>query len=68
MGVSLHRTNNWISEYFGIYRPRRIANLHDERQAKAERKTTSIWYRHWYFGFGHTLLLLLFLLSIWFFF
>jgi dimethylaniline monooxygenase (N-oxide forming) len=69
MGVSLHRTNNWISEYFGIYRPKRIATLHDERQAKAEGKTSSIWHRHWYLGFGHTLLLLLvLLLSIRFFF
>lgn len=68
MGLSLHRTNNWISEYFGIYRPKRIANLHDERQAKAEGKTKSIWHRHWYFGFGHTLLVLVILLCILFFF
>ena len=68
MGLSLHRTNNWISEYFGIYRPKRIANLHAERQAKAEGKAKSIWHRHWYFSFGHTLLVLLFLLCIWLFF
>jgi hypothetical protein len=54
MGLQLHRTNNWISEYFGVYRPKRIATLHDERQAKG--------HRHWYFGFGYTLLLLLVLL------
>ena len=68
MGLSLYRTNNWISEYFGIYRPKRIANLHAERQAKAEGKTKSIWYCHWYFGFGHTLLVLVFLLCVLFFF
>ena len=65
MGLSLSRTNNWISEYFGIYRPRRLKNIHQERQAKAEGKTASIWHRHWYFGFGHTVLLLVFILCIW---
>jgi len=64
MGLSLHRTNNWISEYFGIYRAERIKTLHKERQAKAEGKTSSIWHRHWYFGFGHTVLV--FILCIWF--
>ncbi|CAF4072036.1 unnamed protein product [Adineta steineri] len=39
MGVSLYRTNNWISEYFGVYRPKRLSTLHDERKAKAEEKT-----------------------------
>ena len=68
MGVSLHRTNNWVSEYFGIYRPRRLKHIHHERQAKAEGKTASIWNRHWYFGFGHTVLLLFFILCIWIFF
>ena len=64
MGVSLHRTNNWISEYFGVYGPKRLENLHAERQAKAERKSLNIWHRRWYFGFGHTILLILFLFLI----
>jgi hypothetical protein len=68
MGLELHRTNNWIEEYFGVYRPKRIANLHNERQMKAEGKTRSIWHRHWYFGFGHTVLLLVLLVLILFFF
>ena len=63
MGLALHRTNNWISEYFGVYRPKRIATLHNERHAKAKGRTTS----HLYFGFRHTILLFLLLLSIWFF-
>ncbi len=53
MGLSLHRTNNWISEYFGIYRPKRMRSLHEERQARADGKAI----KHWYFGFGHTILL-----------
>ena len=69
MGVSSHRTNNWISEYLGVYRPRRIQTLHDERQAKAEGRTPGIWHRRWYFGFGHTIVLLVLLsLCLWFFF
>ncbi|CAF0739385.1 unnamed protein product [Adineta steineri] len=64
MGVSLYRTNNWISEYFGVYRPKRLSTLHDERKAKAEGKTTNIWY----FSFQHTILLFLLLLFICFFF
>ncbi|CAF4048836.1 unnamed protein product, partial [Adineta steineri] len=36
MDLSLYRTNNWISEYFGVYRPKRLSTLHDERKAKAE--------------------------------
>lgn len=67
MVLALHRTNNWISEYFGVYRPKRIATLHDERHAKAKGRTASI-QNYWYFGFRHTILLLLLLLSIWFFF
>jgi len=66
MGLELHRTNNWISEYFGVYRPERIKTLHAERQAKAEGRTSSIWNRHWYFGFGHTVLLFILVLFIWF--
>ncbi|CAF1358027.1 unnamed protein product [Adineta steineri] len=64
MGLSLYRTNNWISEYFGVYRPKRLSTLHDERKAKAKGKTTNIWY----FSFQHTILLFLLLLFIWFFF
>ncbi|CAF4143049.1 unnamed protein product [Adineta steineri] len=64
MGVSLYRTNNWISEYFGVYRPKRLSTLHDERKAKAEGKTTNFWY----FSFQHTILLFLLLLFICFFF
>jgi hypothetical protein len=60
MGLSLHRTTNWISEYFGIYKPKRIRTLFEERQAKAEGKT----FIHWYFGFTHTVLILI---LIWFF-
>ncbi|CAF1034064.1 unnamed protein product [Rotaria sordida] len=60
MGLRLERTHNWISEYFGIYRPERLKDLHEERRAKA----AGIKYRHWYFSFQHTLLILLFLLFI----
>ncbi|CAF1248495.1 unnamed protein product [Adineta steineri] len=63
MGLSLYRTNNWISEYFGVYRPKRLSTVHDERKAKAEGKITNFWY----FSFQHTILLFL-LLFIWFFF
>ncbi|CAF4451189.1 unnamed protein product, partial [Adineta steineri] len=41
MSLSLYRTNHWISEYFGVYRPKRLSTLHDERKAKAEGKTTN---------------------------
>ncbi|CAF0770524.1 unnamed protein product [Adineta steineri] len=64
MDLSLYRTNNWISEYFGVYRPKRLSTLHDERKAKAEGKTTNFWY----FSFQHTFLLFLLLLFICFFF
>ncbi|CAF1118618.1 unnamed protein product [Adineta steineri] len=63
MGVSLYRTNNWISEYFGVYHPKRLSTLHDEREAKVEGKTTNFWY----FSFQHTILLFLLPLFIWFF-
>jgi dimethylaniline monooxygenase (N-oxide forming) len=53
MGLALHRTNNWISEYFGVYRPERLKGLHEERQAKAEGRPIK---QQWYFGFGHSLL------------
>ncbi|CAF0799316.1 unnamed protein product [Adineta ricciae] len=59
MGVSLHRTSNWISEYFGAYRPKRLANLHEERRYR---------YRHWYWSFTRTIfVLILFLILVCFF-
>jgi dimethylaniline monooxygenase (N-oxide forming) len=65
MGIPLHRTSNCISEYFGVYRPKRIATLHEQRQAKAEGRTIHTWY----FGLRHTVLLLVaLLLFTWFFF
>ncbi|CAF1222584.1 unnamed protein product [Rotaria sp. Silwood1] len=60
MGLRLERTHNWISEYFGIYRPERFKGLHEERRAKA----AGIKYHHWYFGFQHTILILFFLLLL----
>ena len=65
MNVSLHRINNWISEYFAPYRVARVKTLHNERQAKADGIIPSIWNRRWYLGFGHTVLLLLVILFIW---
>ena len=62
MGLAMHRTNNWIAEYFGVYRPERLRGLHEERQAKAQGRAI----RRWYFGFNHTLLaigLLIFLIK-----
>ncbi len=56
MGLSLHRTNNWISECFGVYGPKRIKTLHEERQARPS--------KHWYFSFGHTVLLLIFIFLV----
>jgi hypothetical protein len=56
MRLSLHRTNNWISEYFGVYKPKRIQTLHEERQMRPS--------KHWYFSFGHTILLFLFILFV----
>jgi dimethylaniline monooxygenase (N-oxide forming) len=61
MGLPLHRTNNWISEYFCIYRPERLKSLHEERQAKANGKQIK---RRWYFGFSHTLIVVFLLLVI----
>ncbi|CAF3060734.1 unnamed protein product [Rotaria sp. Silwood2] len=60
MGLRLKRTHNWITEYFGIYRPERLKGLHEERRAKA----AGIIYHHWYFGFQHTILVFLLLLFI----
>jgi hypothetical protein len=52
MGLDMHRTNNWITEYFDTYRPERLKNLHEERRAKAEGRSV----RRWYFGFEHTII------------
>jgi hypothetical protein len=64
MGVELHRTNNWFTEYFGIYKADRIKDLHKERQALANGKP----FKHWYFGVRHTILLVLVILFLFFFF
>ena len=63
MGVSLYRTNNWISEYFTIYRPSRFKGLHEERRAVAQGRPI----RRFYFSFTHTIffLLLLFIFFFW---
>ena len=55
MGVDMHRTNNWVTEYFGLYRPERFKTLHEERRRKAEGRPI----RRWYFGFKHTLIVFL---------
>lgn len=67
MGLSLHRTNNWISEYFGIYRADRLKNLHEERRRRAEKNQSLFYNHHWYLGFGHTVIFLLILFYIVFF-
>ena len=66
MGLRMHRTNNWISEYFTVYRPDRLKGLHEERQAKAS--GTAL--RRRYFGFSETILLVavVLLLVLWKFF
>ena len=61
MGLPLHRTNNWISEYFGVYRPKRLKGLHEERKAKAEGRPLN---QRWYFGLGHSLLLFFLLIFL----
>ena len=63
MGLSLHRTNNFISEYFGVYRPHRLKELHKERRIKAETGSAP---RHWYFGFEHFICLILLLICYFF--
>jgi dimethylaniline monooxygenase (N-oxide forming) len=63
MGLTLHRTNNWISEYFGIYRPARFKGLHEERRIKSEKGIPP---SHWYFSFEHTVLFIVFLTIIFF--
>jgi len=61
MGVALYRTSNWITEYFGLYRPARFKGLHEERRLKAE---TGIAPSHWYFSFGYTICLILLLIFL----
>ncbi len=65
MGLDIHRTNNWISEYFGIYRPKRLKGLHDERKILAE---TGHKLQRFYFSFQLNILLILFLMFIYVFF
>lgn len=59
MGVSLHRTHNWVSEYFGVYWAKRFKSLHQERRAKREQTLAHLWYRYGYFGFWHTMMILI---------
>lgn len=60
MKLQSYRTNNWISEYFGIYSPQRVKNLHYERKILAE---TGRRPRHFYFSFElNIFLILLFIL------
>jgi len=61
MGVASYRTSNWITEYFGLYRPVPFKELHEERRLKAE---TGIAPRHWYFSFGYTICLILLLIFL----
>jgi hypothetical protein len=61
MGLTLHRTNNWISEYFGVYRPERLKGLHYERRIIAE---TGRRPRHFYFSFTLNIFIILFLIFI----
>jgi cation diffusion facilitator CzcD-associated flavoprotein CzcO len=65
MGLALHRTSNWITEYFGVYRPERLKGLHEERRIKAEKGIAP---RRWYFSFEHTIFLILLLIFLFFFF
>jgi len=65
IGVDLHRTTNWISEYFGIYRPERIKGLHEERKIifLTGKKPT-----HFYLSFKLTIFIVFFLFFIYLFF
>jgi hypothetical protein len=63
MGLALHRTSNWITEYFGVYRPDRIKGLHEERRLKAEKGVAP--YR-WYFSFEYTIYLIILLIVLFF--
>jgi len=56
MKVNLHRTNNWISEYFGIYRPQRLKGLHHEREVAFLAGKKPI---HFYFSFKLNIFLIL---------
>ena len=60
MGLPVHRTSNWITEYFGVYRPNRIKGLHEERRLKAENGVAP---RRWYFSFQLTIALIVFLIA-----
>ena len=65
MGLAMHRTSNWIEEYFGVYRPERLKGLHEERKGKAAGRPVG----RWYFSFEQTLLvigLLVFLIIFFF--
>ena len=63
MGLTLHRTNNWISEYFGVYRPERLKGLHYERKILAN---TGRRPRHFYFSLTLNLFLILLFILIYF--
>ncbi|CAF0802550.1 unnamed protein product [Adineta steineri] len=63
MGLTLHRTNNWITEYFGFYRSTRFRGLGEERRIKAEKGVTPY---HWYYSFKHTIYLFLLLILLFF--
>ncbi|CAF1049961.1 unnamed protein product [Rotaria sp. Silwood1] len=64
MGLALHRTSNWISEYFGVYRPERLKDIHDERKIIAE---TGHKPRRFYFSFQLNVILILILIFIYLF-
>ncbi|CAF2101976.1 unnamed protein product [Rotaria magnacalcarata] len=61
MGLALHRTNNWISEYFGVYRPDRLKGLHEERKIIAQ---TGHRPRRFYFSFQLNMLLIMLLMLL----
>ena len=61
MGLTLHRTSNWISEYFGIYRPERLKGIHDEREIIAK---TGHRPRRFYLSFTMTIFIIVFLIFI----
>ncbi|CAF3269127.1 unnamed protein product [Rotaria socialis] len=65
MGLALHRTNNWISEYFGVYRPNRLKGLHEERKIIAE---TGQRPRRFYFSFQLNIFIIALLILVYFFF
>ena len=59
MGINLYRTNNWVSEYFGVYSPQRLKGLHEERKVIAE---TGHAPRRFYFSMKMTVVIVLALL------